>query len=528
MTKTAFVFVAVALVATAFAQQERWVYRYPNAECMSIGWPMTRDNAGNIYVAGWRYGTGTGDDIIVISLNPDGDTNWTYVYNGPGNGRDQAYAVVCGADGNLYVAGSTEGIGTSNDFTVISVDASGHQRWVYRRSGQMSGYSNDGAHGIIYGGDGNIYASGYLCEYYYEDYTVVSLTSSGSERWAYIRDISDWDDARGLCWGADGNIYVTGWSRGPGYTLDFRLVGLRSNGSEKWVYTYKQAGGDDRGAFIVYGLDHNLYTAGYTKPTGGQADVIWMSIDTLGQQRWIRTYNWPGSGDDEARPIVVTSDGAICTAGRARGSGSQDMLVVSMDGYGNQNWVSLFNGPGNSEDDLFALASTSAGSLYAAGYSTGVGTGRDLTVLSLTSAGDTSWTYRYNGTGNGADAAYSLIAFSDSILYVAGNSDGLDTTDIVVISLATDAGVGEKDRARARVPVNGRPSIVRKVLFQSEAPSRNPLVAVLLDIGGRKVMDLASGANDVRALALGVYFLREEPQATGHKPQAVRKVVVTR
>jgi hypothetical protein len=30
----------------------------------------------------------------------------------------------------------------------------------------------------------------------------------------------------------------------------------------------------------------------------------------------------------------------------------------------------------------------------------------------------------------------------------------------------------------------------------------------LLDVGGRKVMDLAPGANDVRGLASGVYFLR--------------------
>jgi len=52
--------------------------------------------------------------------------------------------------------------------------------------------------------------------------------------------------------------------------------------------------------------------------------------------------------------------------------------------------------------------------------------------------------------------------------------------------------------------------------------------AVLLDVSGRKVMDLKPGANDVRALAPGVYFVREELQASSPKPQAVRKVVVAR
>ena len=41
-------------------------------------------------------------------------------------------------------------------------------------------------------------------------------------------------------------------------------------------------------------------------------------------------------------------------------------------------------------------------------------------------------------------------------------------------------------------------------------------------------MNLGIGANDVRALAPGVYFVREEPQAESRKLQAVRKVVVTR
>jgi len=49
----------------------------------------------------------------------------------------------------------------------------------------------------------------------------------------------------------------------------------------------------------------------------------------------------------------------------------------------------------------------------------------------------------------------------------------------------------------------------------------------LLDASGRKVLDLHPGANDVRALSSGVYFVREQPQASSHKPQAVRKVVVT-
>jgi YVTN family beta-propeller protein len=71
-------------------------------------------------------------------------------------------------------------------------------------------------------------------------------------------------------------------------------------------------------------------------------------------------------------------------------------------------------------------------------------------------------------------------------------------------------------------------TVVRGVLVLGAVGSRQNTEygAGLMDIGGRKVMDLHPGANDVRALAPGVYFVREaQAQA---QAQAIRKVVVTR
>jgi len=49
----------------------------------------------------------------------------------------------------------------------------------------------------------------------------------------------------------------------------------------------------------------------------------------------------------------------------------------------------------------------------------------------------------------------------------------------------------------------------------------------LLDIRGRKIMELTSGANDVSRLASGVYFVRE-PSAVNHEKSAVAKVIIQR
>jgi hypothetical protein len=80
------------------------------------------------------------------------------------------------------------------------------------------------------------------------------------------------------------------------------------------------------------------------------------------------------------------------------------------------------------------------------------------------------------------------------------------------------------------VAMNVGTTIVRGVLVLGAVGSRQNAGyrAELLDAAGRKVMDLKPGANDVRALVPGVYFVRAEPSAVDRQPSAVAKVVVTR
>jgi hypothetical protein len=79
-------------------------------------------------------------------------------------------------------------------------------------------------------------------------------------------------------------------------------------------------------------------------------------------------------------------------------------------------------------------------------------------------------------------------------------------------------------------PRSTTPTVVRGVLSlpRSLHPS---LVSVLLDISGRRVMSLLPGPNDVRHLAPGVYFVREQSvfssQHSGRDVSRVTKVIVT-
>jgi hypothetical protein len=90
-------------------------------------------------------------------------------------------------------------------------------------------------------------------------------------------------------------------------------------------------------------------------------------------------------------------------------------------------------------------------------------------------------------------------------------------------------GIEETPSAEVRTTNRGA-TIVRGVLVLGAVGSRQNTEygAQLLDISGRKVLDLKSGANDVRALAPGVYFIREGLGIRDEGSGKTRKVVVTR
>jgi hypothetical protein len=90
--------------------------------------------------------------------------------------------------------------------------------------------------------------------------------------------------------------------------------------------------------------------------------------------------------------------------------------------------------------------------------------------------------------------------------------------DVILVHPDTPPGVEE---GRPQAPsLKPQASVVHGVLFLAERPSPS----WLMDAAGRKVLDLKPGANDVRYLAPGIYFVREA-QA---RPQVVHKVVIAR
>ncbi len=118
-----------------------------------------------------------------------------------------------------------------------------------------------------------------------------------------------------------------------------------------------------------------------------------------------------------------------------------------------------------------------------------------------------------------------IVADAAGYAYVVwqhGSGDGE-----IWFSTNAPAGIAEETPHRLTGAAEANAAtIVRGVLFLAELPSSSASTSSLFDTGGREVLDLAPGANDVSKLAPGVYFVRAVSRELS--TVSCQKVVVTR
>jgi len=422
----------VMYVCLMYAQKERWVYTYngtANQDDQANAVVVGIDD--NIYTAGYSSGSGTARDLTVISLTSSGSQRWVYTYNGPVNGNDVATALAYGSDGNLYIAGTSMGVNSNDDIIVISLDTVGGERWVYRYNG--TGNADDNANAITCGLDNNLYiAGGSYGTDNNLDFTIISLDTGGSERWVYRYDggvMNSWhEEANDVSYGMDNNIYAAGYTWDWINTQGFAVISIDTAGLFRWHFKYGNIAPEEAQS-IVCGLDTNIYAAGCRI-----FNYTLVCFDTLGSVGW--SYNHEGTLplSAKAQSVIYGIDYNVYSAGHW----DSVAVILSLSHNGDSNWVYLYSGPGIGENDFYDIVQGPEQTVFAAGWSPGDGTGDDVLVAAVETSGTERWVYRYNGGADSEDRAYSLAYGLDNNLYVAGytTTDG-SGMDFTIISLDT-------------------------------------------------------------------------------------------
>jgi len=309
-----------------------WVARYDGpASSTDAAYAMALDNTGNVYVTGYSAGSGANGDYATVKYDPSGNQLWVARYDGPANDIDATYAMALDSAGNVYVTGVSFGSGTRGDYATVKYDPSGNQLWVARYDGPAN--STDEAYAMALDSADNVYVTGYSAGSGANgDYATVKYDSSGNQLWVarYNGPANDLDYANAIALDRNGNVYVTGYSDGSGTVGDYATVKYDPSGNQLWVARYDGSGNtNDIAEDLAMDSAGNVYVTGYSERNGSgtSGDYATVKYDPSGNQIWVARYNGPT--DNWARALAVDSAGNVYVTGRSIGSStSKDYATI--------------------------------------------------------------------------------------------------------------------------------------------------------------------------------------------------------
>jgi uncharacterized delta-60 repeat protein len=438
MTKKLFILMILVLVSIpTFAQSVHgesvdtaWVRTYDGpGSSYDYAFAMTVDGSGNVYVTG-SSGVQQYSNCATIKYYPNGDTAWLRIYNGLANDQDVAYAIAVSSSGNVYVSGSSYGIGTGMDFVTIKYHPNGDTAWVRRYNGP--GDSTDWVYAMAIDYLGNVYVTGESYSWETdEDYATIKYYSNGDTAWVrrYNGPGNYIDEPYAIAVDDSGNVYVTGHSVGGNqpWEGDYATIKYHSNGDTAWVRRYNGPGNyDDWANAIAVDGSGNVYVTGQSVGVGTLNDYTTIKYNPNGDALWLRRYH---NYYDEAEALAVDLSGNVYVTGVSSNSETwEDYVTIKYYPNGDTAWVERYNGPGtNSTDDAFAIAVDDSGNVYVTGIS-GSPLHYDYATIRYYPNGDTAWVRRYNGAGDYYDWPSDIAVDDSGNVYVTGYSYGWGTS----------------------------------------------------------------------------------------------------
>jgi uncharacterized delta-60 repeat protein len=411
---------------------------YDNAASVAV------DAAGNVYVAGTSTGAGSGYDYVVIKYNSSGSTDWVARYNGTGNGEDNAYLVRVDNSGNVYVSGSSTGTGTGLDYAIVKYNSAGVQQWAARYNGP--GNAVDEVYSLQVDNIGNVYITGYSNGgATMDDIATIKYNSAGAEQWVrrYNGSANNDDYGNSLVLDAAGNPIVTCASTETASDIDFLTIKYDASGNQQWTAFYNGPGNDeDFPSSNTIDAAGNFYVVGYSVGIGTERDYCIVKYNSSGQQQWASRYDGP-DGWDEAFNVVVDNSGNVYITGNSAGVGTgDDYCTIKYNSSGAEQWVARYNGSGASNDYSNWVAVDPTGNVYVTGIIwDGIGNPENIATIGYNSAGVQQWVQIYNGPGNEFDSGNALAIDNLGNVYVTGGSDNPNNTDFITIKYSSTIGI---------------------------------------------------------------------------------------
>jgi Secretion system C-terminal sorting domain len=97
-----------------------WNFRYPSAGAFyDEGNALTINNNFEIFAGGYTFSTATNNDYLTLRLDTLGTMIWSTKFDGTAHNSDQSVQSIFDTQGNVFVAGTSKGLGTNKDLSTI-------------------------------------------------------------------------------------------------------------------------------------------------------------------------------------------------------------------------------------------------------------------------------------------------------------------------------------------------------------------------------------------------------------------------
>lgn len=326
--------------------------------------------------------------------------DWAKYYHSDGTPNEEAKSFCYDSSGNVYVAGS----GTSVYDKIIKYDPNGNLEWdLY--------FSNGTPTKIIYNGLDNFFVSG--------SNGLLKLDPQGNSVIVKSGNFVD------VLKGQDNFIYAVSSVSNQIITDKYNL-----EGSQMWtkIKLHSQPSGSFYALRFFQGAGNKINVFGY---------YSYVFLGFLSTGTTYTTYDSLGGLLYDGKILVGSSkeirdnySNNNYFIGYSEQSIWQSEIFIWKINSGNGILDTIrYNGPGNSRDEPYDIATDDLGNVYVACKSWGVSVNYDFVILKYNSDGNLIWEYRYNGSENGYDAAEKIKLDNSGNIYASGtvtlNSHGI-------------------------------------------------------------------------------------------------------